>query len=359
MPKIVSQKFVGKKQTYDLELKHKDHQFYLANGLLTSNSHAACYAVISYQCAWLQTYFPEEWIPTTIDYATMEKGSTSTTDDPKLVAINDARKFFKIGKVDINNSEYETSYHKETKKLLPGFSTVKNVGKTALQEMKLFRPYRTVEDLLINNNGKWRHSKFNKKGLTHLIQLEALDSMGLVGEGKRFKNYRHLYNVLIPNIDSLKRISARKKNNDVAAALDELIKTTEDTADWTDREKSEFQIKLFGVLLDTKLLLPENVKEVIKKTGYDSLDHYTEDGPYWAIVKRCLVKETKNKDKKYLWMQVGGENGGTHAVNVFPEWGKKEVDSVPVGSVISGFFQYSEDYDNFKLNPKNMFVLNK
>jgi hypothetical protein len=55
MAKIVSCVPAGKHQTYDLEVNHPNHQFYLANGALTSNSHAMAYAITSYQCVHGQT----------------------------------------------------------------------------------------------------------------------------------------------------------------------------------------------------------------------------------------------------------------------------------------------------------------
>ncbi len=48
MPRISSIEFTGKQQTYDLEVAHHDHQYYLSNGILQSNSHAVAYAIDSY-----------------------------------------------------------------------------------------------------------------------------------------------------------------------------------------------------------------------------------------------------------------------------------------------------------------------
>ena len=62
MSNIVSVKKVERAQTYDLEINHPDHQFYLANGILTSNSHAISYAMDSFYCAWLLTHYEAEWL---------------------------------------------------------------------------------------------------------------------------------------------------------------------------------------------------------------------------------------------------------------------------------------------------------
>src|ERR1700761_2721181 len=49
-------------QTYDLEVDHPDHQFYLSNGVLTSNSHAIMYSFISYTTAYLKAHYPLEFL---------------------------------------------------------------------------------------------------------------------------------------------------------------------------------------------------------------------------------------------------------------------------------------------------------
>jgi DNA polymerase-3 subunit alpha len=58
--RIVSIDFVGEKQTYDLEVPGT-HNF-IANDILVHNSHAADYAVITVQTAYLKAYYPVEYM---------------------------------------------------------------------------------------------------------------------------------------------------------------------------------------------------------------------------------------------------------------------------------------------------------
>jgi hypothetical protein len=46
---------------YDLEVAHTGHNFILDGGVVTSNSHAVCYSVIAYACAYLKYHYPLEW----------------------------------------------------------------------------------------------------------------------------------------------------------------------------------------------------------------------------------------------------------------------------------------------------------
>jgi DNA polymerase-3 subunit alpha len=58
--KIVSIEYIGEKQTYDLEVPGL-HNF-IANDILVHNSHAADYAVITVQTAYLKAHYPVEYM---------------------------------------------------------------------------------------------------------------------------------------------------------------------------------------------------------------------------------------------------------------------------------------------------------
>ena len=58
--KVVSIEYVGEEQTYDLEVPGT-HNF-VANDILVHNSHAADYAVITVQTAYLKAHYPVEYM---------------------------------------------------------------------------------------------------------------------------------------------------------------------------------------------------------------------------------------------------------------------------------------------------------
>jgi len=58
--KLLHARFVGFRRMCDLEVRHPSHNFVLANGIVTSNSHATCYSAISTVELWLKyNYRPE------------------------------------------------------------------------------------------------------------------------------------------------------------------------------------------------------------------------------------------------------------------------------------------------------------
>lgn len=64
---ITSIRYQGRAMTYDVEMADPAHNFISESGLVTSNSHAACYAVIAYVTAWLKYYYPCEFMAVNMD----------------------------------------------------------------------------------------------------------------------------------------------------------------------------------------------------------------------------------------------------------------------------------------------------
>jgi hypothetical protein len=118
---IGSIEYFGDHDTYDLEVEHSDHQFYLPNGILTSNSHAVAYAIDSYMCAWLLTHYESEWLCTYLE-------SMSANSEDRSKAFAEAKNLgYTIKSVDINQSGSEwTALPNKT--LVKIFGTIKGVG---------------------------------------------------------------------------------------------------------------------------------------------------------------------------------------------------------------------------------------
>lgn len=303
-------------------------------------SHALCYSIASYQCAWLLTYYPDEWIPTYIDYCSDDKGKVVGKEDPKVTARREARCLgYAFTKADINFSDLQTAMHPTLEKtIVPSFGSMKHVGKIAVEELKRNRPYNTLEDLLLNANGSWKHSKFNKRSLNTLIQTEALESMNLVGEGKQFDNYKQLHHVLIGGYDKLKKTTKRKKNNDVKPVLEALIEEAKKLPDWTVLEKIASQQELVGTV-DMELLLPKEARAELEEMGFTSIEEASETpkvkGMHWAIVLAAKTATTKN-GKPYLRLTLTGDYGTQNQAFV---WNYKGSPEIATNDVIVGLFE--------------------
>ena len=336
-----------------------------------NKSHAMAYAITTYQCAWFLTYYPDEWITTYIDYCTTEKGKVNGKEDPKVVAMSEARRLgYSIVSPDLNNSEFEFTIDANNPKvLIPGFASLKNVGKSALYEIKRFRPYTQVQDLLIDTNGSWRHSKFNKRALGNLIKLEALESMKLVGNGSEpthmFRTYREAHDILVDGYDTLKRISARKKNNDVTAAIKKMVEDYrakfKEPQDWTNVEKIKFNAEIAGYV-DMDLLVKPAIKQRLEELNLDSIDAFPLPDPedtekvssaHWAIIRSATIATAKNGP--YLLLKLFAETGQEYRVN---SWGwKGPIDKFVPNAVIAGVFDFNPKFGGFTVWKNKLFIV--
>ncbi|NJO18718.1 MAG: hypothetical protein HC877_24260 [Thioploca sp.] len=146
MTNIKSIKFIGKYQTHDLEVEHPDHQYYLANGILTSNSHASLYSMISYHTAWLKKNYYLEFM-----VANLKAQISSNKKDSKEVILrikNELRaKGIKIVPPDINKSD-RTYKIIDDHTLMAGLDSLKYMGSDAIPELIEKRPFKSFADLI-------------------------------------------------------------------------------------------------------------------------------------------------------------------------------------------------------------------
>jgi DNA polymerase III alpha subunit len=255
MPKVISVDYVGRRQTYDLEVDHKDHQFYLANGLLTSNSHAVSYAIDSYYCAWLLHYHEAEWL-----CAYMETQS----NDPKgrARAFGELKSFgYEIVPIDINYASDQWTIL-DGKKFMPSFNTVKALGAAAACEIVANRPYSNIHELLWDSSGRWKHSKFNKRALENLIRAEAFGSMNIIGTV--FESYKHMHKVLIEESSALKH----KKGQE---SLDTIIAKHAGCGEWTRDERVANHIGIIGYV-PIDIVVSYATRKMLTDLGVSSID---------------------------------------------------------------------------------------
>lgn len=282
-------------------------------------SHAVSYALDSYYCAWLMTYYEEEWL-----CAYMEAMSVNPTKQAK--AISEIKALgYKIVPIDINHATKDWSIL-EGKRLMPSFTSCKGVGDSAVSEIIANRPYTNVEDLLWNDDGSWRHSKFNKRALESLIKIQAFNSMDIVGTGKTFVSYKQMHEALIgANADIKKRTKKdpfRGKNN----LYEILLELPED--EWGKKERAQFSIDLLGAF-NPATIMSQDLMDELDRRGIQPIDEIENKDFYWFVVIGVKPKLTKNK-KPYLLLTTAGV-GGQH-VRMFV-WGCSADTDIPLYSV--------------------------
>ena len=278
-------------------------------------SHAVSYAIDSYYCAWLLTYFEEEWLCAYLE-------SMSGNDEKRSKAFSEVKALgYKIVNIDINYATKSWTIL-EGKRFMPSFLSCKGVGESAVDEIIEKRPYKNVEEMLWNEDGSWKHSKFNKRSLEALIGIKAFDSLDCIGYGKTFSSYKQMNEILIDRNVEIKKHT--KKNPLVGMeSFKNILIETQDIEEWTRSEMVDNSIKYLGSF-NAAMLMPEDVLQKLESKGVQSVDDLSDTNIYWFIVADSKPKKTKT-GKPYLLLTITGLGGQNRRLFCWGWDGKTEI----------------------------------
>ena len=133
MANIKSIKNIGVCDAYDLEINHTNHQFYLSNGVLTSNSHAIFYSMLGFHTAYLKAHYPLEFLTANL---MSEVNSNAKISKDNINKIKEEIRKLKINVLppDINKSDVSYKII-DNNTLITGLDALKFIGKDAIPEI--------------------------------------------------------------------------------------------------------------------------------------------------------------------------------------------------------------------------------
>ncbi len=182
-----------------------------------NKSHAACYAVVAYQTAYLKYYHPVEFMAALL---------TSVIDNPNKVSeyIMSCRSMgIQILPPDIN--EGESGFSVSGNEIRYALTAIKSVGRPVIEavvtERRARGPYTNLEDFITRMSDK----EVNKRAIEHFIKAGAMDSLG--GTRKQFMS------VYIQIMDSIQH----DKKNNMAGQMSLFDIVSED-------QKEDFEVKM-------------------------------------------------------------------------------------------------------------------
>jgi DNA polymerase-3 subunit alpha len=303
-------------------------------------SHAVCYSILSYQCAWLMHYYPAQWMAAFLD---------KEPEDRKEAAISIAKSFnFNIKKLDINTSTMEWEVGEDEKTLIQPLASIKGLGDAAITEIMKYRPFKSVEDLLFHPDVSY--SKFNKKALDSLTRSEALNNL----VDKRFTGLKHFWSAAVVD-----RPKTKKK-------FDENIEKYKPEGDFSHEEKIQNIVSLSGVYpinlvmepailkrLDEKFIPPiGDMFEIDPDTGEQTKNPLAE--VCWFIVREITEKKTKNG--KVFW--ILNVTDTTNKANQIKCWGiDPKKDKIWLNRPYLAKLQYEEQWGFSTRSIKHTFKL--
>lgn len=145
-----------------------------------NKAHAACYAMIAYQTAYLKTHYPVEFMTAVL--TAESRAATGPTREEKMTLLVEEckKKNILLLPPDINKSLIEFSIEKKDHNtgIRFGLSAIKNIGKAAIDVILGARRKDGSFISLREFCSRVDLSKVNKKTLESLIKAGALDAFG-------------------------------------------------------------------------------------------------------------------------------------------------------------------------------------
>ena len=275
-----------------------------------NKSHAVSYAINSYYCAWLMTYYEQEWITAYLE-------AVSSNPNKLSKALSEVKKMgYTTTKVDINKAGKNWTAVSE-KVLMPSFFSCKGIGEAAIEEILSNRPYTSIDNLLWHEDGKWKHSKLNKKTLESLLKIRALDSLDWQNY---FQSYKQFFDCVSENWPALRKSTKKNPYQGKDNLLELILDYPED--DWNIKENMEFEESLLGTI-NINNLIPAKLSERFEKLEIQPMEEWNSKNLYWFVAVKVNKKKTKN-GKPYFLLDALGSNGEKNRMFC---WGTKE-DSV-------------------------------
>ncbi len=203
-----------------------------------NKSHAAAYAVVSYQTAFLKYYYPVEYMAALM--TSVIENSTKVSE----YIVTSRSMGIKLLPPDIN--EGESGFSVKDNSIVYGLSAIKSIGKSVIdaivEERELNGKYTSLKNFIERLSGK----EVNKRTVENFIKAGAFDSL----DGNR----RQLMTVYSRIIDSVNE--EKKKSITGQMSLFDLV-SDEDKADYEIRmpdleeyskeEKLDFEKEVLGV----------------------------------------------------------------------------------------------------------------
>ena len=280
-----------------------------------NKSHAAAYALIAYQTAWLKTNYIYEFF---VSMMTVENSNT----DKLSLFIEDAKKLgLKILQPCINKSSYEfliEDVFEGEFAIRYSLSSIKNVGTDAIKNIVHIREndgeFKNIDDFL----NKVPYRLITKKSLESLIKSGTFDTI----EANRNKLYKSIELMLnYSHSIEKEKISYQSNlfnNNDVTKLLIDL----KDTTEWSFQETINNEFSSLGLYLSAHPLdAYSNI--LLKMNVTNSIEILNEPSKYiQKNIKLCglISKIQKRQSPRGRWVSIQlNDISGSLDINIFSD----------------------------------------
>jgi DNA polymerase-3 subunit alpha len=284
-----------------------------------NKSHAAAYAVVAYQTAWLKTYYPVEFMAALI--TSVMHNTTKVSE--YIISLKTMS--IEILPPDINSGYWDFTVKDD--KIRFGLAAVKNVGKAAILNIVKEREQNGYYKSLTDFCNRMTSRELNKRMIENLIKAGAFDTLG----GNR-NQYLRVYKVILDAVNHSKKSVIDGQMNlfdfsdDTEMDQGDILPKVEEfpKEQILSNEKEVLGIYVSGHPLEKheKLWkrLISNVSIDFKYTEEESTKHKLIDGQeviIGGIVTEKVVKTTRNgQNMAFIMLE---DLYGTVEVIIFPK----------------------------------------
>ena len=249
-----------------------------------NKSHAAAYALIAYQTAYLKTYYKEDFIAATM--------TTELTNTSKLREFVEELKRLNVGIVRPSINKCFAEFKAENNKIYYGLGAIKNVGFEAISNIVKEREangnFKSLVDFI---------NRVNPKDINKL-QLEGLTKAGAFDEFDKDRN--KIFNSIPKIIQKIKNINDDRLNNQSSlfdikdGEIDEFDYLP--TTPWKQKELLYEEFKSLGFYVSDHPLSEYN--EVFDQLNIISFNQFVENDKNEGLVAGTIMSLQEKKSAK-------------------------------------------------------------
>ena len=249
-----------------------------------NKSHAAAYALIAYQTAYLKTYYKEDFIAATM--------STELTNTSKLREFVEELKRLEIEIIRPSINNCFADFKTEKNKIFYGLGAIKNVGYEAISNIIKEREKNGKFASLLDFINRVDAKDVNK------LQLEGLVKAGVFDE---FDDDRNKILTSIPKIiQKIKNINEDKINNQTSL-FESITNSTNDfdyvsSKKWTKKELLSEEFKSLGFYLSDHPLT--EYSEIFDQLNIISYQEFLNNNKNEALVAGTIMSIQEKKSSK-------------------------------------------------------------
>ncbi len=287
-----------------------------------NKAHAASYAMIAYQTAYLKANYPIEYMAALMS---VESASVSQNRDSKIAqAVEECKKMgIKVLPPDINKSNADFTIEKQTgslnqKAIRFGLTAIKHVGTAAIEDILTTREKVGQFSSLTHFISAGDSRKVNKTTLEVLIKVGAFDS---------FSNRASMLEALPEIRKKIANLKSDTPGQDslfatIETAATSMVDSFPQIEDYPKQELLSFEKELLGIYLTDhpmahalKLISKHSNKTI---AAIDPIVHKNHQFIFGGIINRVRVVTTKKTNKPMAFGTLEDETGKVDFV-VFPK----------------------------------------